>query len=225
MNRANRTQITLVMFIMALSLASFAFGQSPNAPAASPRKTLLILGDSLTAGYGVDPSEAYPALVQQKIDAAHISYTVINAGVSGDTTAGGLRRMDWQLKRPIDVLLIELGGNDGLRGIQPDATKANLQAIIDKAKAKYPGLKIILAGMKMPPNMGAEYVAHFEKNYSDLAHDNKATLIPFLLEGVGGRPELNLPDRIHPTAEGHKIVAETVWRIIEPVLKGEGNEK
>src|SRR5262249_12089697 len=162
-----------------------------------------ILGDSLTAGYGVDPTEAYPALLQQKADAAKLPFHVVNAGVSGDTSAGGLRRMDWQLKRPIDVLMIELGGNDGLRGIQPEATRTNLQAIINKAKTKFPAVKIIIAGMKMPPNMGADFVAKFERNYTDLARENHATLIPFLLEGVGGRPDLNLADRIHPTPEGH----------------------
>lgn len=206
------------IFIAALSLAVSVASLLAQSSVGA-RKTLVVIGDSLTAGYGLDPSEAYPALLQQKVDAAKLPFTVVNAGVSGDTTAGGLRRVDWLLKRKVDVLLIELGGNDGLRGIPPEATRTNLQGIIIKTLAKFPDAKIILAGMKVPPNMGADYAARFEKNYTDLARDHQAALIPFLLAGVGGKPELNLPDRIHPTAEGHKIVAETVWHTVEPVLK------
>ena len=216
-----RHSIHRTFFFAALWLAALASSlpAQTSADVSASRKTLVVLGDSLTAGYGLDPGDAYPALLQQKIDAARLPFTVINAGLSGDTTAGGLRRIDWILKRKVDVLLIELGGNDGLRGLQPEATKTNLQGIITKTLAKFPAAKIILAGMKVPPNMGADYAARFEKNYADLARDHQAALIPFLLEGVGGKPELNLPDRIHPTAEGHKIVAETVWRVAEPVLK------
>lgn len=183
------------------------------------RPTIVILGDSLAAGYGLDPSEAFPALLQKKVDDAGLKFSVVNAGVSGDTSAGGLRRIDWLLKRRVDVLVLELGGNDGLRGIPATATKTNLQVIIDRTKRKYPQTRIVIAGMQMPPNMGAEYMAAFAKVFPDLAKTNNAALIPFLLEGVGGKPELNLPDLIHPTAEGQKIVAENVWKVLKPIVE------
>jgi acyl-CoA thioesterase-1 len=183
------------------------------------RKTIVVLGDSLSAGYGVDPDQAWPALLQQKIDGAGLNFKIVNAGVSGDTSADGLQRVDWLLHRKADVLLLELGGNDGLRGVPVATTKTNLQEIMDRFRQKYPTVKIIIAGMKMPPNMGSDYVDAFAKIYPDLATKNRATLIPFLLEGVGGRPDLNLPDGIHPTPEGHKIVAENVWKILQPLLQ------
>jgi acyl-CoA thioesterase-1 len=179
---------------------------------------VLVLGDSLAAGYGLDPSEAFPVVLQEKIDQLGWDFRVINAGVSGDTTSGGLRRIGWLLKRRVDVLLLELGGNDGLRGISPSLMKTNLQAIIDRTKAKYPKAEVIIAGLQMPPNLGDEYAHEFQKVFPDLARSNDAPLIPFLLEGVGGKPELNLPDRIHPTAEGQKILAENVWKVLQPVL-------
>jgi acyl-CoA thioesterase-1 len=185
----------------------------------SEHQIILILGNSLAAGYGLDPSEAFPALLQKKIDQVGLKFTVINAGVSGDTSAGGLRRIDWLLKRRVDVLVLELGGNDGLRGIPAAATKTNLQAIMDRTKQKYRQARIVIAGMQMPPNMGADYTAAFARIFPDLAKANGATLIPFLLDGVGGNPELNLPDLIHPTAEGQKIVAENVWKVLRPVLE------
>src|SRR4051794_5487152 len=183
------------------------------------RRTILILGDSLAAGYGGDLDEAFPALLQKKIDAAGLKYEVINAGLSGDTTAGGLRRIDWLLQRKIDVLVIELGGNDGLRGLPVNVLKANIQAIIDKVKAKEPEAKIVIAGMQIPPNLGPDYAAQFQRVYGEVAQANNATLIPFLLEGVGGLRELNQPDMIHPTAAGHRKVAEVVWRTLEPILR------
>lgn len=185
----------------------------------APVKSLVLLGDSLSAGYGVDPAEAWPALVQEKIRSAGIPYNLVNAGVSGDTTAGGLRRLDWLLRRPVDVLLLELGGNDGLRGLQLNATRTNLQTVIDRTLAKWPEARIVIAGMKLPANMGETYTKEFESIYTDLAATNKITLIPFLLEGVGGRAELNLPDQIHPNPAGHRVVASNVWQILEPVLK------
>ncbi|MBC8003038.1 MAG: arylesterase [Opitutaceae bacterium] len=191
----------------------------PSFAAEVPRPTVLILGDSLAAGYGLDPSEAFPALIQKKADAAKLNFLVINAGVSGDTTAGGLRRMDWLLKRRIDVLVLELGGNDGLRGLSVEATRTNLQSIVDRARRANPTTKIVIAGMQMPPNMGEEYNTRFQQIFPEIAKANNAALIPFLLQDVGGKPELNQPDRIHPTAEGHRIVAETVWQVLEPVLK------
>jgi len=182
------------------------------------RRTIFILGDSLAAGAGIDQDEAFPALLQKKIDDARLKYEIVNAGVSGDTTAGGLRRIDWLLRRKVDVLILELGGNDGLRGIPPASTRTNLQTIIDRTKTKYPDTKIVIAGMQMPPNMGAEYTSAFREIFPDIAKRNKATLIPFLLEGVGGKPDLNLPDQIHPNPEGHRIVAENVWKVLEPLL-------
>jgi acyl-CoA thioesterase I len=182
-------------------------------------RTILVLGDSLAAGYGLDGTQAFPTLLQNKIKEAQLNYEIVNAGVSGDTSAGGLRRIDWVLKRKIDVLLLELGGNDGLRGQPVDAMRRNLQTIIDRTRAKYPQVQIIIAGMQMPTNLGAEYARTFQKVFPDLAQKNNAILIPFLLEGVGGDPKLNLPDGIHPTAEGHKIVAENIWKVLRPVLQ------
>jgi acyl-CoA thioesterase-1 len=188
--------------------------------AASPApKVILFLGDSITAGYGLETSQAFPALIEDKIEAKRWNFKVVNAGQSGDTSAGGLNRMDWLLRSRIDVLVLELGGNDGLRGLPAKTTRKNLQAIIDQTKAKYPEAKIILAGMKVPPNMGRDYSRQFDAIFPDLARKNKAALIPFVLEGVGGVRQLNLPDGIHPTAKGHEIVAANTWKVLEPVLR------
>jgi len=181
-------------------------------------KRIVILGDSIAAGYGLDPDESYPALLQKKVEAAKLPYLVVNAGLSGDTTAGGLRRIDWILKQPIDILVIELGGNDGLRGIPVSETRTNLQGIIDRTRQKYPAAKIVIAGMKMPANMGETYTADFENVFPEIAKKNNLPLIPFLLQNVAAKPELNQPDRIHPTAEGQKIVAQNVWAVIERFL-------
>jgi acyl-CoA thioesterase I len=180
---------------------------------------VLFLGDSITAGYGLELSQAFPALIQEKIQAKGWRFKAVNAGQSGDTSAGALDRLNWLLKNRVDVLVLELGGNDGLRGLPVEGTQKNLQAIIDRTKAKYPQAKIIIAGMKVPPNMGQDYAKKFEAVFVDLAKKNKAPLIPFVLEGVGGVRELNLPDGIHPTAKGHQIVAATVWKVLEPVLR------
>jgi len=182
------------------------------------KKTIVFFGNSLTAGYGVSPSEAFPAIIQKRIDSLGLPYHVINAGVSGETSSGGKTRIDWILREPIDIFILELGANDGLRGAPLSETKKNLQDIIDKVKAKYPDTKLVFAGMEIPPNMGQAYTTEFRNIYTDLAAKNKMTLIPFLLEGVGGEPELNQADGIHPTAEGHLIVAENVWKIIEKLM-------
>lgn len=209
--------LALVSFwTLAISLRGYG---ADTGPAAAERRTIVVLGDSLAAGLGVDPTEAFPALLQKKIDAAGWHYQVINAGVSGDTSADGLARIDWLLRRRVDVLILELGGNDGLRGIPVSATRTNLQGIIDRVKQKHPAAQIVVAGMQMPPNMGDEYTSEFRKIFPELATRNHAALIPFLLEGVGGKPELNQADRIHPTAAGHKIVAENVWKVLEPVVE------
>jgi len=205
------------IFAIALAL-SFFFDGLPDARAAETKR-LVFLGDSLTAGFGVQSAEAFPALIAEKIRAAGLPFEVENGGLSGDTSAGGLRRIDWLLQRPIDILVVELGANDGLRGLDLKSMKENLQAIIDKTKAKNPAVKIVLAGMQVPPNLGAEYATGFQRVFNELAHDNHATLIPFLLEGVGGQRELNQADLIHPNPAGHRIVAELVWRTLEPILR------
>jgi acyl-CoA thioesterase-1 len=183
------------------------------------QKVILCFGDSLTAGYGLDPGQAYPALIQEKIHKQGWPFTVINAGVSGETSAGGLRRIDWLLRQKIDVLILELGVNDAFRGVDTEVTRQNLQAIIDRAKSTYPAIKIVIAGMQIPPNLGRSYAAQFRSIFPELAKKNETLLIPFFLEGVGGLPELNLPDGIHPTAEGYQIVANNVWEVLEPLLK------
>jgi len=185
---------------------------------ASLTKIILFFGNSITAGYGVDPSEAFPALIQNRIDSLRLNYKVINAGVSGETSSGGNGRVNWILRQPVDVFVLELGGNDGLRGIPLTETKKNLQSIIDKVKAKYPHVKIILTGMQIPPNMGEPYSTTFKNLYPELASKNKTALIPFILQNVGGEAKLNQPDRIHPTAEGHKILAENVWAVLKDEL-------
>jgi acyl-CoA thioesterase I len=192
--------------------------QAQTSQVTSIKKTIVFFGNSLTAGYGLSPSEAFPALIQNKIDSLNLPYKVVNAGVSGETSSGGNSRIDWILRQPLDVFILELGANDGLRGIPIPETKKNLQSIIDKVKAKNPEAKLVLAGMQIPPNMGQQYATEFRNIYAELANKNKMTLIPFLLEGVGGEIKLNQQDGIHPTAEGHRIVAENVWRELKDVL-------
>ncbi|MDN3582621.1 arylesterase [Mucilaginibacter flavus] len=181
-------------------------------------KTILFFGDSLTAGYGLDdPADAFPGVISKKIDSLKLRYKVVNAGVSGETSAGGNGRIDWTLKQKVDIFILELGANDGLRGISPTETTKNLQSIVDKVKAKYPDAKLVMLGMQVPPNMGADYVNKFKAVFPTIATKNKMALVPFLLQGVGGHPDLNQADGIHPTEKGAKIVAENVWS----VLKGE----
>lgn len=186
-------------------------------PSADP-KVILFFGDSLTAGYGLSPEEAFPALIQKICIEHGTPCKAINAGLSGETSAGGLSRIDWILRQPIDVFVLELGANDGLRGLPLDQTRKNLQAIVDKVKAKYPKVKVVIAGMMVPPNMGPDYTAEFRKIFPELARKNKATLIPFLLEDVAGHARLNQSDGIHPNPEGHKIVAANVYRILSQLL-------
>lgn len=186
--------------------------------ATEERPVILFYGNSITAGYGLDMSEAFPALIQERLDSLNYDYKVINAGLSGETSAGGLSRIDWVLKTPVDIFVLELGGNDGLRGISLDETEKNLSAILEKVKASNPQVKIIVAGMQIPPNMGQEYTDRFKNIFPALAQEHNTLHIPFILEGVGGIPELNLPDGIHPTPEGHKIVAENVWTVLEPIV-------
>lgn len=183
------------------------------------RKTILFFGNSLTAGYGLDdPSEAFPSVIQQKLDSLNLPYKAVNAGLSGETTAGGLSRINWLLKQKIDVFVLELGANDGLRGIPVSETKKNLQSILDTVKARFPEAKQILLGMKVPPNMGETYASDFGKIFPELARENAIAMVPFMLEGVAGNPALNLKDGIHPTAEGYKIVADNVWEVLSDEL-------
>ncbi len=192
--------------------------KTPLSRVEAARKVVLCLGDSLTAGFGLDPSQAYPALLQTRIDRLGWSFKMINAGVSGETTAGGLRRLDWVLKQKVDVLILALGGNDALRGIPLETSQQNLNAILSRSKARYPGIQFVVAGMLIPPNWGQEYFVKFRSLFPELARQHRAQLVPFLLEGVGGKPELNFPDGIHPTAAGHEIVAENVWKVLKPLL-------
>jgi acyl-CoA thioesterase I len=186
--------------------------------ASTTTKTIVFYGDSLTAGYGLSAHEAFPALIEKTLNEKGKSVKVVNAGLSGETSAGGLTRIDWVLKQPVDVFVLELGPNDGLRGLPLDQTEKNLQAIINKVKAKYPKAKIVIAGMMVPPNIGPDYTEKFKAIFPALAKKNNAALIPFLLENVAGDEKLNLPDGIHPNAKGHKIVAQNVLRIIEPLI-------
>jgi len=183
-----------------------------------PEKTILFFGDSLTAGYGLTEEEAFPAVVEKSLNKKGKKVKVINAGLSGETSAGGLTRIEWVLRQPVDVFILELGANDGLRGVPLEETRKNLQAILDKVKLKNKNVKIVVAGMMVPPNMGQAYSDEFQKIFPELAKKNSATLIPFLLEGVAGVEKLNQADGIHPTVEGHKIVAGNVERALGKML-------
>lgn len=182
---------------------------------------ILFFGNSLTAGMGLDPDDAFPAVIQEKLDSLGLSYQVVNAGLSGETTASGKNRVEWVLDQKVDVFVLELGANDGLRGVPVEETRRNLQAIIDKVRSKNPDIEIILTGMQIPPNLGPEYTSEFRALFPELAEKNDLHLVPFLLEDVAGRPELNQSDGIHPTAEGQEILAENVWTVLKPVLQKE----
>ncbi len=182
------------------------------------KKSILVFGNSLTAGLGVEPDEAFPALIGNKIDSLNLPYEVVNAGLSGETTAAGKERINWLLKQKVDVFVLELGANDGLRGIPLTETRKNLQSIIDQVKAKYPDAKLVMTGMEVPPNMGSKYASEFRVIFPELAKKNNMALVPFLLDKVGGVPELNQSDGIHPTPEGHKILADNVWVVLKELL-------
>ena len=214
---------------ISLSLAALlgCGGDAPRVAAEPPpraegeRGRIVFLGTSLTAGLGLDPESAYPALIQQKLDSAGLPYTAVNAGVSGETSAGALRRIDWVLREPVAVLVIETGANYGLRGLDTDTLRANIQAIIDRANRQAPRPRIVLVGMRALPNYGLGYARRFERVYPDLAKANGAALVPFLLEGVAGVEGMNQADMIHPTAEGQRVMAATVWEVLGEVLRGE----
>jgi acyl-CoA thioesterase-1 len=196
-------------------------GTAPS-PTVSPAKTedlpmIVAFGDSLTAGYGLSEEQSFTTLLQRKLDEKNYRYRVINAGVSGDTSAGGARRIDWALQENVKFLILELGGNDALRGQPVTVMKKNLAQIIERAQSR--GVTVVLAGMEAPPNLGEEYTRAYRGVFRDLAKQYKVAFIPFVLEGVGGRAEFNQPDGIHPNAEGEKIMTENVWRVLEPLLE------
>lgn len=218
-------------FLMLCCLISC--GESPKKTSSAPEtdgpsavetiptseKVILFFGDSLTAGYGLELEEAFPALIQNRLDSLGLEYTVINSGLSGETTSGGRNRLSWVLNQKVDVFVLELGANDGLRGIPLSETRSNLQAMIDLVKKKNRDTQIVLAGMQIPPNMGPEYTSEFRKIFPELAEENQIALIPFLLENVAGIPELNLKDGIHPTPQGHKIVCDNVWEVLSLLVQ------
>ncbi len=235
MFKRNATVCTLLFCVtLASGCGGTAEEREPSAPASPPpasppartasttapkeaRPRVVVLGDSLTAGLGLPETEAYPALLQQKIDAAGYRFEVVNAGVSGDTTAGGVRRLDWSLEGDVRVLILALGANDGLRGLPVSQMKANMERVITSAKAR--GITVILAGMEAPPNYGPEYTAGFRNVYRDLAREHDLVLIPFLLDRVAGISTLNQGDGIHPNRQGAAIMADTVWTALRPVLE------
>jgi acyl-CoA thioesterase-1 len=195
----------------------------PAAPAApaheAVRAKVVCLGDSLTIGLGLPIEQSYPSLLQRRLDADGLKYEVVNAGVSGDTSAGGLSRLDWALQGDVRILIVALGGNDGLRGLPPEALKQNLAEIIERAQTR--GVRVILAGMEAPPNYGPQYLVSFHKVYPALASQYHVPLVPFLLQGVAGVDGLNQPDGIHPTAEGARLVADNVWTVLKPIAESE----
>ncbi|TAK46226.1 MAG: arylesterase [Saprospiraceae bacterium] len=191
---------------------------SAQEKSAPQTKNIVFFGNSLTAAYRLDPSQGFVYLLQQRLDSLGLPYKTINAGLSGETTAAGLARLPWVIRQPVDIFVLELGGNDALRGIAPATSFDNLNAIITAVKTKYPTAKIVIAGMMAPPNLGPDYTAAFNEMYPRLAKKHKATLIPFLLENVGGIPKLNLSDGIHPNEEGQKIVEENVWNELKKLV-------
>jgi acyl-CoA thioesterase-1 len=208
------------VLILALVAAMVSHAASVDGAPAGPPGRVLFVGNSITAGFGLSMEEAYPARIQEILDSLGLPYRAVNAGVSGETTSAGLRRIGWLLREKVAVVVIALGGNDGLRGIPSSLTARNLRGMIDTVHAKQPEARIVLAGMEAPPNMGPEYTSQFRGLFRTVAREKSATLVPFLLEGVGGVEELNLPDRIHPNAEGQAVIAATVWRYLEPLLRG-----
>jgi acyl-CoA thioesterase I len=182
-------------------------------------QSVVFLGTSLTAGLGLDPGQAYPAVIQRRFDSLHLPWRAVNAGVSGETSAGALTRLDWVLASQPAVLVVETGANDGLRGMDVDSTRANIEAIVRRARAAVPGIRIVLAGMAVPTNLGPRYEAEFRRIFPEVAARERVALIPFLLQGVGGVDSLNQADGIHPTAAGQRIVAENVWRVLGPMVK------
>ncbi len=227
-----RIYILGILLFLAFACGDTATSPTTKAPQTSPekivkkenppkerKKSIIFFGDSITAHYGLEEEQGYTAHIQKRIDSLDLNYKVVNAGLSGETTAGGLGRINWILKQPVDVFVLELGGNDALRGVPTEESYKNLLEIADRVQKKYPEAQLIVAGMEAPPNMGKDYVRAFRANFAKVAKEKNALLIPFLLENVGGIPELNQADGIHPTAKGHQILAENVWKVLKDVLK------
>ncbi|HEX6644354.1 MAG TPA: arylesterase [Gemmatimonadales bacterium] len=214
-------------FLPILLAVAACAGDDEPAPAAGQgaaiatdeRPAVVFLGTSLTAGLGLDPDEAYPAYVQRRIDNEGLPFSVVNAGVSGETSAGARQRIDWILRRPVAVLVVETGANDGLRGLDPEAMRKNLDGILERASREDPPPALVVVGMEAPPNLGARYTTDFRNVFRETAEKHGAAFVPFLLEGVAGVPSLNQGDGIHPTAEGQRRMANTVWRVLEPILR------
>lgn len=200
--------------------SAVASSESPKSTAAEKGPTILFFGTSITAGYGLQPDEAFPALIQKKAAQSGLSIIAVNAGLSGETSAGALRRIDWVLKTAADIIVIETGANDALRGLSVAAARSNISQIVKKTKRAQPGTKIILLEMLAPPNLGRAYVTGFQNMYSSVAREEDVTLAPFFLEGVAGRPELNQADGVHPNAAGARLVSENVWRVLKPIVRG-----
>jgi len=215
--RLQRYPVALLCACAIASIAAAAFGA--EAGFGDDRPIVLFLGDSLTAGYGLAGEQAFPALIQQRIDAAGLNFRVVNAGVSGDTSAGGLRRVDWLLQQPIAILVLELGANDMLRGQSVEAMRSNLRGILDKVRVARPDVRFVIAGMRAAPNLGPAYGREFEESFALIAGEYDATLIPFVLDGVAGDAALTQPDGIHPTALGYERVAMLVWDAVAPLLR------
>jgi acyl-CoA thioesterase-1 len=203
----------------------FTHPASPATRDARRMKRILVLGDSLSEGFQLRHSEAYPALLVEKLRGAGLDFELTNASASGGTTEGGLRRLPPHLKRPVDIFILELGINDAFRGVPVDQIRQNLQEIIDQVKQRSPTAAIVIAGMQLPNSSGDDYIRSFGQMYLDLAAKNHAALVPYLLEGVGGDPALSLPDRLHPNAAGHRVLAENVWRVLEPIAREVGGLK
>ena len=183
------------------------------------KKNIVFFGNSLTAAYGLSPEQGFAGLIAHKLDSLDMPFEVVNAGISGETTAGGLARIDWILKQPVHVFILELGGNDGLRGIDPKSTYDNLSSIVEKVKEAYPEAEVLITGMEAPPNMGDDYTQAFRAVFPRISEEKNIALMPFLLDGVAGDPDLNLPDGLHPNPSGHRIVANNLFTYLEPLLK------
>ena len=226
-NRIRLTRIALFTMLFSISCQQNAekttaqTAETATQTTATAKKNILFFGNSLTAGYGLDDASTagFVGLTQQRLDSLKLPYRCINAGLSGETTAGGNSRIEWVIEQqPVDIFILELGGNDALRGLKAEESEKNLQAIIDKVKVKYPSVKIVLSGMEAPRNMGKAYTTAFHNVYPTVAKRNNVALVPFVLEGVGGIAELNQKDGIHPTPEGNKIIVETIWKTLKPIL-------
>jgi acyl-CoA thioesterase I len=227
--KTQQLPVILILFLLAscgsgdsaLNKIETAKDSSIHPTTSMPLKQIVFFGNSITAGYGLQPSEVFTTLVQQRLDSLQLPWRSVNAGLSGETSSGGLARVSWVLRQPVDIFVLELGGNDGLRGIPLSLTAKNLQAIIDSVLQKYPSSKIVLAGMEIPPNLGTKYTREFHELFPKLSKTNNTLLIPFLLEGVGGVDSLNQGDGIHPNAAGEKIVAENAWKVLKAIcLRG-----